>query len=241
MTEATTPPADAEDTSIQTSGDTDSPEGTPVIEPEGSQVAPDWESDDNPYRKRYSDVQAWGTEISQENAQLRQLFDAARAGDKQALDYFGWDVADEPDETEFTTDEILDQRLTALEQERAQASQQAQLEQEAREFEEAEQAFYEHELTRLDPQKGFSDEYKNMVIGVAQSLIDDDGLPNLEEAHKQLQAHFDSQLKDRISSKRRPQAPSGASPQQTPDLDDDEQRRDHLYQKMMEAIEEPVE
>lgn len=223
---------EAEDTSVQTPAAADSPdgnEGTPAQEV----TVPDGYIEED----RYKEAQAWGTQAAQEAAQLRQVIDLARAGDPEALDYLGW-APPEQEEELLTQEEQLEQRLAALEQERQQEQEFYSAQQQEQEFEEAEQKFYQVELNRLKLDTA-DDSYQNMVVGVAQSFLDEDGLPDLEAAHKAIQEYTETSFKNRVKNKRNsPQAPSGASPVKEEDLDDDNTRREYLLNKMMEREEE---
>lgn len=230
MTEEAAPAVEEQDTPTPDPGEDDSQEGTPSESPEDS-AAPE----DTNYEERYKEAQAWGTRAAQEASQYRQIIDLARQGDPDALQYLGYEA---PTDTEDDDGEDLSEaeRLERLERtlaERTEAEEQARKEQE---LEEAENRFYEAELSKLDPKDEWSEEYTRAVVGTANQIEpDDDGLPNLEAAHKLLQEHFEAEFQARVKSKRSPQAPSGAGSSHQPDLDDDEQRRDYITRRLAEA------
>jgi len=223
MTEEAAPDVPEQDTPTPTSEDG----GTPAEATETPAAPEDYEN-------RYKEAQAWGTRASQEAAEYRQLIDLARAGDKDALEFLGYAPADEETEEKDEEFETEDDRLERLEQQFAEQKQAAEQQAQEQRLEEAAGRFYEVEFNRLDPDNEWSEEYRRLVAAVGDEYLDSDGLPQLDEAHKALQEHTESEFKKRVESKRSPQAPKGASPSHTPDLDDPEQRRAYLAQRAAE-------
>lgn len=223
-----------ENTPTPDPGEGGSPEGTPATE-----STEDSQTSDIDWQERYANLQPAYTQATQEAAALRQVIDLARQGDTEAREYLGWDTpADtEPDDGESTSDDRLaqlEQQFQEQEEQRRQAEQEAQLE-------EAAERFYSVEFERLDPDGKWDAGYRRLVAAVGDEFLDDEGLPDLEEANKAIQAQFEQNFKARVASKRAPQAPSGASPSHTPDLDDKTQRRDYLAQRAAELAQgEPV-
>ena len=66
-------------------------------------------TDSTDWRKRYEDLQPAFTRVSQEASQLRQIIDAARQGDPEALEFLGLDLADTDDDEDldFEDDEPI--------------------------------------------------------------------------------------------------------------------------------------
>jgi hypothetical protein len=217
------------------SGPQNEEQGTPAEPAEGS------EASDINWQERYVEAQSWGTKASQEAAALRQVIDLARQGDPEAREYLGWESAE--DDTGDVDDEFADDtdRLDRIEQalaEREEAEFEAEREQE---LEAAANRFYTAEFERLDPDQEWPEEYRKLVVAVGDEHPDEDGLPQLDKAHEAIQAQFEADFKKRVKSKRAPQAPSGASPTHTPDLDDKEQRRDYFAQRIAQMAEgDPV-
>ena len=184
---------------------------------------------------RYKEAQAWGTKASQEAAEWRELVTRAQAGDKEALEFLGYESADteeETDEPEYTTEE---DRIARLEQQLAERQTAEEEQAQMAQLEEAASRFYDVEFNRLDPKKEWTDEYKQLVAAVGDEFLDEDGLPQLDKAHEALEAHAEAEFKKRVEAKRRPQAPTGASPSHEPDMDDDETRRAYLAQRYAEV------
>ncbi len=184
---------------------------------------------------RYKEAQAWGTRAAQEAAEWRNIVTLAQQGDREALDFLGYAPADEDEDTDDEDYETEQDRLDRIEQQLAEQQEQAQQAEQGARLEEAANRFYEVEFNRLDPDNEWTQEYRQLVAAVGDEYLDDDGLPRLDEAHKVLQAHTESEFKKRVASKRGPQAPSGASPTHTPDLDDPEQRREYLARRAAEV------
>jgi PAS domain-containing protein len=233
--ETASPVEEQENTPTPDPGESGSPEGTPA-ETETPEVSEAPES----YEDRYKEAQAWGTRAAQEAAMYREIIDAARAGDPEALEYLGYEAGEDTgkgENEEWSTDE---DQLAKFQQEFQEwKAQQEQAQQEAR-LQEAAQEFYRVEFNRLDPGNDWSESYRRLVAAVGDEHLDSDGLPQLEEAHKALQAEFEAGFKKRVQSKRTPQAPSGASPSHEPNLDDREERREYIARRIAQGEQDPV-
>lgn len=201
----------------ETSG---SPEGTPAEAPEVN-----WE-------ERYANLQPEYTRATQEASELRQLIDLARQGDPEALEFLGWQPAeDEEDEPFDAADD--DDRLARLEEVVAQ-----RLEQEAEA--EQQQAFQEFVDTQLAEQLSvienehgqLDDEDATFLIQMAQAMPDQNGVPDLIGAYALDADRLDAKRQGWVQSKRSPQAPSGASPSSQPNLDNPEERREYMAQRL---------
>ncbi len=186
-------------------------------EAEDSTEAPEEEN----WQERYADAQAWGTRASQEAARLEQENAQLQEYLQQRQSY-----------ENLPADEQLLARIAALEEGQTLLSQEQQEAQELAAFE----AFVEDEVEKLDPENTWSDTYYNAVLSLADTMADEDGVPNLKKAHEALQADEEEKFKQRVKGKRLPQAPSGASPIKTEDLDDPEVRRDYMTRAITEGM-----
>jgi hypothetical protein len=227
-------PDEAPDVQETPAPDTAAPDGTPAIESnDDSQPAPDTD-----WQNRYENLQPEYTRATQEASQLRQVFDLARQGDPQALEYLGLEPADTEDDVD---DLDADEPLTRQEFESfLQQQQQAISEQQAQaELADLEAQYIDGEFKRLDPKGQFKDAYKQAVLRLAVDFEDEDGIPDLEEAHKALQGLFEENREQYIKSKRTPQVQSGASASHQPDLDDPDQRRAYMARRFadMQSVE----
>ena len=201
--------------------------GTPATDSSESH-APDqnWE-------QRYQEAQAWGTRASQEAAQYRQIIDLARQGDPEALEFLGYEVpADTEDKN--TEEPDLSEQLQQLRQMVETQQQTAQEAQQQAELQQAADAFYAEEFSKLDPENKWSQEYRNLVAAAGDQHVAEDGLPDLQKAHEAIQSQFEELFKQRVAAKRSPQAPSGASPSHNPDLSNPEDRQAYMAQRLME-------
>lgn len=219
--EHTTP---AEQDTPDAPDDGGSDEGTPA------------ESQPDEWQERYEHLQPEYTRATQEAAQLRNVIELARQGDAEALEYLGWQAAeDESDDEEFDLDDDTPERLSAVEEYLAgQLEAQAQAEQEAQNEAVVDQSL-EAQLAVIEQEYGqLADEDAAFLIQVALANPDEDGLPDLITAYAADADRLDAKRQEWVSSKRAPQAPSGASPSSQPNLDNDEERRDYMARRMAE-------
>lgn len=180
------------------------------------------------WQERYSNLQPEYTRATQEAAQYRQIVELARQGDPQALDYLGIQL-DDDDEDEM--DEI--ERLERLESAFVNRLQAEQEQQERQEYEQAETAYLSSQLDELENKHGkIDDNDLEALYYLAQSLRDENGFPNLIKAFEYDSKRLESQRARWVESKRSPQAPSGASASHQVDLDDPNQRREYLAQRV---------
>lgn len=224
MADETAP--DYQDTPVQPEGD--SQEGAPA------------ESSDN-WQQRYLDAQSWGTQNAQEAAELREIIELARTGDSDALEYMGWQVADDEDESDdditdeydFESDE--DQRIARLEEVIAsQLEDQAQAAEQA-EIEELIDMSLHNQLGVIEQEYGqLTDDDASFLIQVALANPDEDGLPDLIGAYAADADRLEAKRQEWFASKMAPQALSGASPSSQPDLDNKEERREYIAQRLLQ-------
>lgn len=198
-------------------------EGTP----EESTEQP--ESD--PFEKRYNDLRPEYDRKSQTLSQYEEFFQALSDPETQAeaLQAIGLELEgdEESDEEGFDYDDDPDERIEQIE---AYLAEQEEAAQEEAVLDEAEEHVAET-LSELDPDDSFSDDYVDLLISAAPE--DDDGFPDVKAAHEQFQREFETQREKWVESKRRaPQVGSGSSPSHQPDLDNAEQRRDYIAQRL---------
>lgn len=195
-------------------------EGTPAPQ----EAESDWES-------RFKEAQAWGTRASQEAAEYREIIDLARAGDPETLEFLGWEVpeeeVDEDADEPLTRAEFVEYLRERDEAAREQQDYEMQLDSEANLITST-IANFEKENGDLD-----QDEY-DAIVDIAISRRTDDGNPDIQGAIKQVTGLKDHYIKSYVDNKKRaPQAPApGSAPDHQPDLDDREERRNFMLQRM---------
>jgi hypothetical protein len=194
---------------------------TPAAEPqEGSSAEVDWQ-------ERYANLQPEYTRTTQELAQYRQLIDAARAGDPEALEFLGYAAEDDEEEDDDYTDpdERYEQRFAELEtriQEKEAAEQEAELHM-------LEAAYVEQELEAIEDQEGnLSDEEKGAIVALANQIRDDDGDPDVSTAYELLTNASKAAQQRYIKSKRAEKVEIGTAGSEKVKLDTEEDRANAL-------------
>lgn len=225
---------ESEDTPDQTPGESGPQTGTPAAESDTDSNTPD----DTDWRERYENLQPEYTRATQEAAQYRQIVDAARQGDPEAVAYLGFELPEEDSDDYYDEYRSPEDEIAELKQWKSEFEAGLEAAAEEAEYAELRERFVAEEIGRLDPKGEFSDDYKQMLEAQALRFEDDEGLPDFNAAHKSLQAYFEGERKRWVQSKRTPQVSSGASPSHQPDLDSDEERRAYIAQRLGEQ--EPV-
>lgn len=203
--------------------------GTPAPEStDGSQAQT---QDEVNWQQRATDAQAWGTRVSQENAELRQYYDTlarAQQGDadaqRQIAAMLEWEIEGAGDDTEEEDQPLEDPRFTAYLQEQDHQKALDSLESDV-----------EGKIEKLakDADLSFEDKEHEAVFTnavFAHLTPGPDGrTPDVEGAFKTVTGLMDIAV-NRVTSRKRGAvlAPSGSSPSHQPDLDDPEQRRDEM-------------
>jgi hypothetical protein len=174
----------------------------PVVEP-GSAQAFDWESDDNPYKQRFTEYRSEADRRATKLSTYEQSLEDLRSGDPErqsaAAVALGIElVQDEPEDPGYIdpVDELI-RRQEALEQRLTQAEQ-TRVEREA-------SLVVETRLDALD----LDEADKDWVLARAVALpAGDDGLPNVAAAHEQLRARdtarLEAAMNDWAAGKRTP-------------------------------------
>lgn len=199
-------------------------EDTPITEPEAPvEDTPEADAPDTNWQERYTEAQAWGTRAAQEAAELRQIVDAARKGDPEALEFLGYEVPDEEEDGALTEDEVIRKELQELKEWKAeQASREEQQQQEAELND-----YRDAELTRLDKIAGrrFNEREVQILVAYADAYPNKDGAPDFDAAYEALVEYSKENRKALLSSKRAPKPPSGAAGESKIDTSTPEGRR----------------
>lgn len=215
--------------------ETEDTQGTPEADSESTETGTPAEaqSPDVDWARRYADLQPEYTRASQEAAQYRQLFEAARQGDPQALQYLGLTIEDEDDFDEEPDEQA---RLNALENWAVEQYRRQQEQEQQSQYQQMEDQHLVTQLAELEKKHGEIDDdtLKDLYL-LGQSLRSEDGFPDLVKAYEYDQQRWEARRQKWVDSKRAPQAPSGASAAQSPDLDDAEQRRKWMQQRLAQA------
>lgn len=215
-TDQETPPTD----DIPASPD----EETPVEASDNRTESVNWE-------KRYNDLRPEWDRTKQQLSQYEQFIGNLRNPETQAeaLRALGYELeADdaEPEDDDADPYESRFEKIESFLEQQAEAQAQA-------EFEAMFEDYVDQEVSKLDPKGEFDQDYIELLVAAAP--VDEDGIPDIEASHKRLQARIEADFNKRLKAKRAPQAPSGASATNHPDLDDPEARRDWVTQQLMAA------
>ena len=188
------------------------------------------------WEERYSNLQPEYTRAAQEASQYRNLVDAARNGDPDALAYLGLETEDDTDDDDYDEDE--DQPLTRAEFQNFQKEQQQAVEAKQAADQELEQdaSFMEAELNKLEKEHGeFSPELWDAIVELAATRRDEQGRPAVEAAFKVIDAAADKRHEAYLKSKRAPKVEVGQAGTEKIDLADDDARVNFLAEAMEAA------
>jgi hypothetical protein len=187
-------------------------ETTPVEGTPSTPEAPNWDSPDNPYLKRFQDTQASYTQNQQELARLKALEQDQQAyielGKQQ-----GWIEVEDPN---AVNDEFLDPRLAQMiERDAAREERLAQLEQraQAEELEASREQFRDNNAAWA---KEAGVEFDKADHAAVLGLLFETDDPTSMDAHQRVFADYVAQLKARDEAKqaaweearRRPRVPT---------------------------------
>ena len=200
-------------------------EDTPApTEPEAPTAdTPEAEAPDTNWQERYENLHPEYTRATQEAAQLRQIVDAARKGDPEALEFLGYEVPEDETDGELTEDEALRKEIEDLKEWKA--------EQASRDEEQQQQAelndFRDTELQRLDKVAGrrFNEREVQILVAYADAYPNKDGNPDFDAAYEALVEYSKESRKELLKSKRAPKPPSGAQGESKIDTSTPEGRR----------------
>jgi hypothetical protein len=199
----------------------------------GSEVGPEVgtpdETPDIDFEQRYNDLRS---EFDRRNQQYSQAEELERAlsgaagpeAQAQALSAFGIELENEEQEDfggldEFDPDSRID-RLEAMLEEQATAAEQQELEA-------AEMDYLADSIDLLEQQEGreFSDQEIETLVSIARANPDQDGVPDMELAHQQLNGLIEAQRAAWLESKKSKRVPgSGVAAGKAVDLDNEEAR-----------------
>jgi hypothetical protein len=219
--------------SVEAPDATEGVEDTPVEESTPTPTEGHGAEETN-WEKRYSDLQPAYTKASQEAAELRSWKESLLSDpdtQRQLLEELGYELGDdesiepaeEPDPITALHKDVETLKMAKLEME--QAAQVKWVEENV-----------EQRLKAIGDQRGtpLSDIERKFVIATAVSSFPagDDGLPQIDAAWKDYQVALDEQKKQWIESKHAPTPPSGVAVSDMPDLDNEQDRINHMVARL---------
>lgn len=187
----------------------------------------DWDSDDNPYRKRYEDLRPVYD-------QTQNIVAALQDPNRQAevLRHFGIELED-VEEPEFDPEEPLTRAEFEKFLSENQEAQQAYEAQEQALDQDAE--FASETIAALEKEHGkFSEKELDALLTLAVQMRDEEGNLGLKQAHSLLNETFEERQKRYLESKKGSQVPVGEAGEVKIDIADDEARTQTLA-AMLEA------
>lgn len=228
MPEEQAPDAEAQDTPDAQASGPESDTGTPA---ESNDDSPQFDPEKYVEKDRYENLRQ---EFDRRNPGY-QLIDALRSEEtrdqtfRELAEELGYTLEELEDELEDEDDEqeFRDPRVDELLSEREQLQREAELDQL--------EDHVESEIDRLakDADVELSDDEVDLIFS---ALTPGEDGPDVERAFKRVIGIRDSAVKGVFASKRNaPQVPAGSSASHTPDLDDREQRREYLAQRLQDA------
>jgi hypothetical protein len=191
------------------------------------------------YEQAYNELRPVYTQTTQREAQYRTIVEAAsnpaHPQHEEAIEYLGFAEEQDEDDEDYDSDptQALQQELEEIKGYLAERDQ----EQELQQLEDAEYDWLASEISTLQDKEGveFDDHELQLLVHAATGNRLQDGQPDLQGAYSALNAAWDARQKNWSSSKRAPQAPSGASAKSEVNLDDPEQRREWMLRRMSEG------
>lgn len=196
-------------------------------QPPADVPAVDWESDDNPYKSRYSDLrpefdrrQSFIDSLNNPatlGQLLQQLDDEAQA---EVLRYGGWDAGIEADPDAPDLDEPMTraefQEFLSTQAQQQRAAQQAD------QALDSDAAFVADEIARLNIAEDDLDE----LLPLALQNRDERGNPGIEKAHQMLNGYFERRQQAYRQSKKSELVQAGQAGVEDKDLSDPRTRHD---------------
>lgn len=178
----------------------------------------DWESADNPYKGRYEDLRPQYDRIHPRYNQYEQVVQGLSNPETapEILKAFGYDIEDEgtPDPDDLDPEERFEQRFGKIEnylQEQSERAEEAELAQ-------LEKEFFSQEFQRLE----VPDDDRKLIERLARETPDDEGIPDVEAAVKELEALVDARFKKYKKSKKAPRVENGSAGTEVIDMNDEE-------------------
>jgi hypothetical protein len=180
---------------------------------------------DSDYQKRYEDLRPQYDRTSSELDQYRRFISSLQDPETQAqaLEALGLELeGDEDEEEDDYGDFDEDPRVDRIEQYLAE---QAEAQQEA-EADQLEQEWLDKELKRIskDENVEFSDEEQDAILHLADSMRDEDDVPDVAAAYSALSKAVENGRKRYVESKKAPKVEVGQPGQEKVDLSDDDSR-----------------
>jgi hypothetical protein len=190
---------------------------TPANEAEAaSQEQPtiDWETDDNPYKKRYGDLRPEFDRTNQEAAQYREIYEALNSEDpelkKAGYEALGLQPPQEEDDDPDPNAQLI-ARLDKLEKAHSETAAQQQ----AREQQEQIADYVDGQLKDIEKSEGFefSEPELKLLVAQAERLTDDQGRPDVKAAYNLLSEADKVRSERRVTRKKAPQVKTGQAGQ----------------------------
>lgn len=180
------------------------------------------------YQKRYDDLRS---EFDRRNQQWSKY----EQDPNEFLREHGYELAEQEEpEDEVELEEDLDPyetRLSALEA----RQQQEALEEQQDQYEDAVVDHINGELTELvkDTGREFSEDEFQTLGDLSRILVNDQGIPDVKAAYQRIYEGVLSKERDRwVNSKKAPQVSAGRAGSSAPNLDNPEERREYMAQRL---------
>lgn len=220
-------------------------EGDPQVEApaaESTDSQTQQTDDGTDYRQRYENlrpqydrtmaqVQQY-EQVFQDPATLARAIKATGLSENELLAALGYETEGTPEE-----DLSADPLEGDVQQIKEWVSQQQQAA-EAAQLEELEAQFFDQEITALEKAENrqFSEEELHAIVALAEQMPDEQGLPQVGEAFKRIQAIADSANKRYVESKKAPAIAIGQPGSEAIDLSDENKRIDVAAQIAQAAM-----
>lgn len=197
--------------------------------------APNWE-------QRYSDLQPEYTRATQEAAQYREIIEAARAGDPEALEMLGLDLTDDEPDTPQEPDDpyITREEWQQYQQQIAQAQEQAMQEAQWAEAQQATIEAIDEGLAAISQRIGreLTDDEIGFIAPRALASSED-GSPDVEGAWNALEALQHNTIRSYAEGKLKPpRVPDGRSADTKPPDRSTREGRDEFARQRLRELEQ---
>lgn len=196
--------------------------GDAAEQPPAEQPTVDWDSDDNPYKQRFSELRPAYDRAHNQLAQLENPESQAEALRRfYGIELEDADELDQPDPDEPVTKAEWSAWLHAQQA-------QAQAEQQSAQMLDSDTDFAKAELDRLGINE--DDPILDALLPLAMNNRDEQGRLGLDAAHKMLDGVLEARHKAYIQSKRAPRVPTGTAGTDKVNLADDDERQAQMAQ-----------
>lgn len=218
------------------------PEGTPGA----AEHEPPYGDPNDPYEKRYNDLRSWTdrataerTQVAQENAELRrqqELYDLLISTDdtdtrRQVAERLGYQLDEEqaPPQFEEGDPHGYGSRLAQLEAAQEMRQQEA--------LNAQQEALMRQTVDEQIANLGVSEQDGNWILAYAVNALPptNEGLPDLEQAHRLFVEREDARQKDWAKTKQAPHiSPNGQAATEVPNLDNRQERWEYMTRRLTE-------